>query len=209
MKLILTMIFLGFFNQSVLGADIMERKTDGEFVTISGKVTTVAPDFFKVKMRDETILVEMDDYDWDADGYKLALGDRVVVTGVVDHDFLEKKKIEAGSVYVKNINSYFYANSDDEEDYPYVSTTYFMMSELPDNASVDLKGRVVEVDGREFVLDTGFRKVTIDTSDLIYNPMDDKGYTQVDLGDRLRVTGLVDDQFFDGKEIMANFISEV
>ena len=61
----------------------------------------------------------------------------------------------------------------------------------------------------EFIVDTGFRKVEVDTDTLAYNPLDDKGFTQIDLGDRVRVSGIVDDEFFDGKEVDASYVTEI
>ncbi len=184
-------------------------KSDGEFVTLTGKVTKVGPDAFNLKVNGKTILVEMDDYDWDADGYKLVVGDNVVVTGRVDQDFLEKKKVEAGSVYVKGLNTYFYASSADEEGAPYLTTAYSYLKTLPENALVDIQGKVTDVSGREFTIDTGFRKIKVDTKNLLYNPLDNRGYTQIDKGDRVRVSGRVEDSFFEGKEIKADFVSEI
>ncbi len=203
----LTLIF-GLLLSSA-GLSAIANKADGEYVTLSGKVTEVSADAFMLKTKDKTIIVEMDDSDWDADGYKLVKGDEVVVNGRVDRDFLERNKVEAGSVYVKNLNTYFYASSADEEGAPYLPNIYPYVETLPDNAIVDLQGKVVSVNGRTFVLDTGLRKVTVDTNKLIYNPMDDVGFTKIDKGDRVRVSGVVDDDFFAGKTINTNSIVEL
>ena len=197
-------VFLGYSAEANL-----KNKSNGEWVTISGKITNVERDSFKLKSKNKTTLVEMDDYDWDADGYKLVVGDNVVVTGRVDKDFLEKKKVEASSVYVKGINTYFYANSADEEDISYATPVYTTVTELPESTIADLKGVVTKVDGREFTLNTGLRIIKVDTDELYYNPMDNKGVTQIDVGDNVRVSGLVEDDFLEGKEIEASFVSEI
>ncbi len=189
-----------------------DRKVNGEFITISGKVSNVKADSFNLKTEGRTIFVEMDDYDWDADGYKLVNGDRVVVTGRIDHDFLERKKIEAGSVYVKGINTYFFASSDDEEgpgNYStYLYPDYSGLKMLPENTHAHLSGTVTKINGRKFTLDTGLRKVVVDTSNLIYNPLDNVGYTQVDKGDFVSVSGSVDENFFGKKELDAGYVVE-
>ncbi len=187
----------------------LKNKADGEFITISGKVTNVKPQSFSLKVDDKNILVEMDDWDWDADGYKLVNGDRVVVTGRVDKDFLEKSKIEAGSVYVKNLNTYFYASSLDEEGAPYLSTSYVYNNTLNDGSHVDVFGRVTSIDGRDMMVDTGVRKLKVDTSTLIYNPMDNIGYTKIEEGDYVRVGGVVDVGYFNSKEIEASYLNEI
>lgn len=186
------------------------EKTNGEAITISGKVTNVKANTFNLKTADRNILVEMDDYsNWVADGFKLRDGDEVVVYGRVDQDLFEKKKIEAGTVYVKNINTTFYANSADEEDRSYTPTNYGYFSGLKEGAFVDLKGRITQVSGREFVLDTGIRKVTVDTKSLLYNPLDKKGFTRLEPGDLVRVTGTVEDEYFDSKEVSAATVIEL
>ena len=196
-------------DQQALGA--LNQKTDGEYVTLSGKVTSVSANAFQLKVGTEKILVEMDDYDWDSDGYKLVVDDQVIVLGRVDHDFLEKKKVEAGSVYVKSLDTYFYASSADEEGSPHIFLGYASLAELPENAVVDLQGTVTKINQEEkkFALNTGFREVTVDTSDLKFDPLDNAGFTQIDRLDRVRVSGLVDDDFFDGKEVEANFLTEI
>lgn len=187
-----------------------DEKTNGEAITISGKVTNVKANTFNLKTADRNILVEMDDYsNWVADGFKLRDGDEVVVYGRVDQDLFEKKKIEAGTVYVKNINTTFYANSADEEDRSYTPTNYGYFSGLKEGAFVDLKGRITQVSGREFVLDTGIRKVTVDTKSLLYNPLDKKGFTRLEPGDLVRVTGTVEDEYFDSKEVSAATVIEL
>ena len=184
-------------------------KKDGEFVTMSGTVKDVKADSFNLKTKNQMILIEMDDNDWDADGYKLVAGDEVVVSGVVDQDFLEKKKIEAGSVYVKSLNTYFYASSMDEEGAPYLSPTYANISTLPEDSIVELTGKVTSINNREFNVYTGLREVTIDTKGMLYNPMDDKGFTRIEKGDRVTVSGIITDNFFGKREIDANTLYEV
>lgn len=187
----------------------LSAKKDGEFVTISGTVKNVKADSFQLKSKDHIIFVEMDDNDWDADGYKLVNGDEVVVNGVVDKDFLEKKKIEAGSVYVKGLNTYFYASSMDEEGAPFLSPTYANIATLPEHTVVELTGKVTNINNRTFTVNTGLREIVVDTKSLIYNPMDDKGFTQIDLGDRVNVTGDISDNFFDQRQVDASSLYEV
>jgi hypothetical protein len=57
----------------------------------------------------------MDDWDWYAEGKNLIDGDKVTVYGRIDDDFFETTSIEASSVYVESLGSYFYASAADEE----------------------------------------------------------------------------------------------
>lgn len=187
-----------------------DSKSNGEHITLSGTVRDVKANSFHLKTGNKDILVEMDDYNkWSADGFKLVNGDQVVVNGRIDQDFLEKKKIEAGSVYVKNINTTFYADSADEEDLPYVPSTYLSIKTLPEGAQADIQGQVTDVSGREFTVDTGVRKVTVDTQKMLYNPLDERGFTKLKKGDRVRVSGVVEDNFFENKELSANSVLEL
>ena len=52
-----------------------------------------------------------------------------------------------------------------------------------------LRGTIVAIDGRKCTIDTGKRKVEIDTIEMFYNPLDDKGYQKIKIGDYVQVTG--------------------
>ncbi|MGM0425831.1 MAG: hypothetical protein ACQEQ7_01185 [Thermodesulfobacteriota bacterium] len=82
----------------------------------------VQEDSFTLDYGEGTVLVEMDDWDWyDEEGTVLE-GDKVTVYGKIDDDLYEATSIEASSVYVENLGTYFYASSADEEyddDYDY------------------------------------------------------------------------------------------
>lgn len=206
--LLLVFSFFSMFSHSVMAQ--LATKSDGEFVTLTGKVSDVKAQSFTLNTSGNKVLIEMDDYDsWAADGFKLVAGDQVVVSGKVDRDILEKKKVEAGSVYVKNIDTYFFANSDDEEDFTFVPTYYSLLGTLPEGAQMDLQGRITAVQGREFTVDTGVREIVIDTEKMAYDPLDNKGFMKLKVGDRVRVSGKVEENLFEVKEIAANYIVEI
>jgi uncharacterized protein YdeI (BOF family) len=175
-------------------------KKDGSWISISGTVTTVGPDAFNLDYGEGLVTVEMDDWDLDADGYKLLEGDDVTVYGRVDDDFLETTSIEAGSVYVKGLNTFFYANSADEETLPAAATVTVVDYDLK------LTGEVASVDGREFTIDTGPREMRVDTIMMSYNPMDDEGFQKIEVGDRVSVTGDIDVDTWEKRELMAETI---
>jgi uncharacterized protein YdeI (BOF family) len=89
--------------------------TDGNWINLSGTVLSTAPSTFALDYGPGNITVEMDDWDWYQEGKALVPGDQVVVTGKVDDDLYQSKRIEASSVYAKNLNTYFYASGADEE----------------------------------------------------------------------------------------------
>jgi len=175
-------------------------RADESWISISGTVGTVSPDTFTLDYGDGIVLVEMDDWDYDADAYKVMQGDKVVVTGMIDDDLFESTSIEASSVYVEDLNTYFYANPADEEDYWASVTMPIAISETT------VIGTVTEVGDHEFVVDTALRELTVETTGMLYNPLDDEGYQKIRVGDRVRVSGEIDVSFFEGRELMAESI---
>ncbi|HSO21962.1 MAG TPA: hypothetical protein VLT81_03585, partial [Chondromyces sp.] len=137
--------------------------------------------------------------DRDADGYKLIEGDKVTVNGVIDDGLFETRTIEASSVYVEKLDTYFYASAADEEGDAFV--TYW--SPVVVSRTV-VQGTVTEVNDEEFVLNTGARTVTVEVDEMPYNPLDDEGYQKVDVGDRVSVTGTMDYDLFEGRELVAD-----
>ncbi|NGX16471.1 hypothetical protein [Wenzhouxiangella sp. XN24] len=173
---------------------------DDSWISISGEVETVSPDVFTLDYGDGMITVEMDDGDRDADAYKLLKGDKVTVYGVIDDDLFETRSIEASSVYVENLNTYFFASAVDEEDMFVTFTTPIVVSELI------VQGTVTNVGFDQFSIDTGTREITVETDDLAYNPLDDEGYQQISEGDVVRVTGEIEADFMMGRVVSADTV---
>jgi len=184
---------------ATLAVDPYERP-DATWISISGTVEAVTADSFTLDYGDGMVTVEMDDGDRDADGYNLVRGDEVTVNGMIDDDLFETTTIEASSVYVENINTYFYASSIDEEDTFVTVTTPVVISE------VVVQGRVTEISDDEFVLDTGVRSLRVEVEELPSNPLDKEGYQQIQVGDRVSVAGDIDHDFFEGRELVADSV---
>lgn len=198
-------IFLTVMSSPLIGANPY-TKPNNSWITISGTVDNVSSDRFQLDYGDGKITVEMDDGDRDADAYKLLRGDKVMVSGKIDRDLFEKSKIEAGSVFVENIGTTFYASSIDEEDPGYL-VHYQVMPIIP--SSTIVRGQVTKVDGREFVLQTGDAELKVNTASMKFNPMDDKGYLKIDKGDQLTVYGRMAESFFSGRVLRADSIIEM
>jgi hypothetical protein len=104
-------------------------------------VKNVTPDTFTLDYGKGVVTVEMDDGHRDADAYKLFEGDKVTVNGKIDDDLYETTKIEASSVYVEKLGTYFYASPVDEEDvFFYTVTTPVVVGDLT------VRGTVTDVD---------------------------------------------------------------
>lgn len=196
---ILTITAAAFLAMPAIAAD-PATKADDTWISVSGTVKSVAPDTFVLDYGKGTIPVEMDDGDNDADAYKVVAGDKVTVNGMIDDDLFERKTIEASSVYVEGLNTYFYASAVDEEDTFVTVTTPVVIS------SAVLQGTVTGVSGREFTLDTGSRMVTVDTVDMTYNPLDDEGFQKIKKGDRVSVAGMFDADLFEARKFDATSI---
>lgn len=187
-----------------VNAQDLEDETDGSWVAISGKVVSHTPSQFVLDYGEDTVLVETDDWDSLGDGWRISEGDDVTVYGIVDDDLYERRTIEAGSVYVEDLNTMVTAPvPDDEEGAPFATYTYFS---IPADYDFQIAGTVTSVSGREFTVDTGTRKVTVDTIQMGYNPLDDIGFQKIDTGDFVSVSGDLDIDVFDGRELSAESI---
>lgn len=179
---------------------------DDTWISLSGTVTSTTPDTFLLDYGDGLVTVEMDDWDWDADAYKLLPGDRVTVYGVVDDDLFETTTIEASSVYVEGLGTHFYASAADEEngvyEPGYVTGLPVVVS------STTIRGTVVDVDELqdEFTVDAGLNDITVDVDEMLYDPLDDEGYQKIEEGDRVSVTGQMETEFFEGRELVADSV---
>lgn len=173
---------------------------DGSWVSIGGTVTSAGTESFMLDYGDGMITVEMDDWDAWGDAWPISSGDQVTVYGAVDDDLYEAATIEASSVYVENLNTYFYASAADEEEFD----AFYMMSPV-EVGSMTLVGTVEEVSPEvgEFVIDSETRQVSVDVDPLLYDPLDDQGFQQIEVGDRVSVTGVVDYEMLDGHEFDA------
>lgn len=177
---------------------------DETWISMSGTAVDVQPASFTLDYGEGTVLVEMDDWDWYGDTAGILDGDKVTVYGKIDDDFYETTSIEASSVYVESVGTYFYASAADEEyadDYDYwVSSAPIVVGQTV------VRGTVTSVTGREFTIDAGLQTITVDTIGMPYNPMDDKGYQQIDVGDYVSVSGDMDYDFWDERELMADSV---
>ncbi|WP_201244215.1 hypothetical protein [Halochromatium salexigens] len=176
---------------------------DDSWISVSGTVESVTHDAFVLDYGEGVMTVEMDDGDRDADGYRLVRGDNVTVNGRIDDDLFEARTLEASSVYVENIDTYFYASAFDDEAINDVIVTVQTPVVI---SATTVQGTVTEVGSEEFVVDTGLSKVRVEVDELAYNPLDDEGYQKIEVGNRVSVTGQIDDDLFEGRELVADSV---
>lgn len=203
---LLSVALLGVFLAAPASAQDPHEAPDDTWISVTGTVESVSADEFVLDLKEgghygeNLLIVEMDDGDRDADAYKLLPGDTVTVYGIIDDDFFEMRTIEASSVYVRNLDTYFYASAIDEED-------TFVTIALPVVSAMVLQGVVTEVNDDEFKLHTGYREITVEVEEMPYNPLDDVGYQKIEVGDRVSVTGEMDYDFLEGRELVAETIT--
>lgn len=187
------------------------QKADGSWISIDGTVVSPKAEHFMLDYGTGVITVEMDDWDDYGEAYALMDGDRVTVFGRVDDDLFEVASIEAGSVYVKSLNTFFHASAADEESYV-IPITYVALESKPlDSSATTMNGTVKKVDRdeKEFVMDMAGVEITVETDGLGYDPLDNLGFQQIDKGDKVSVTGKLDYEFFDGQVLKADFVTTV
>jgi uncharacterized protein YdeI (BOF family) len=168
-------------------------RADNTWISIDGTVESVLADSFSLDYGPGTITVEMDDRDRDAEGYKLMSGDKVRVSGRVDKQLFADTSIEASSVYVENLGTYFFASSADEEDRALTNTWPLQV------ASVTLRGTVKDVNENSFTVSSTGGEIKVETDRLPYDPLDSAGYQRIEPGDFVMVSGDMDTEFFDAQ----------
>lgn len=181
-------------------------KPDESWISLSGKIDSVQRGAFTLNYKNGaagSIKVEVDDWDWRNEAKPLKAGQKVTVYGEIDDDLFETRTIEASSVYVQDLGTYFYASSADEEIGDY---DYWVDYDPIEIGRTNVRGTVTSIDGREFTVNTGLRRVSVDTDEMAYNPLDNEGYHRIDVGDYVSITGNVDDDFWEGTEIKAKYI---
>jgi hypothetical protein len=57
-----------------------------------------------------------------------------------------------------------------------------------------------------FTIDTGAKELTVETDALMYDPLDDEGFQQIEVSDVVSVDGVVDEDFFTNNDLIADRI---
>lgn len=181
---------------------------DASLVTLSGTVAAPEDDGFDLDYGSGTIRIEM--HGWDSYNKARALmdGDSVTVYGRTGDDFFERGSIEAGAVYVDQLNSYFYASSADRRAAAY-RPDLWVAPRLTPVSEITLRGQITAVDrdDRSFTLRAGGDDIEVETHLLGYNPVDDKGFQRIDRGDWVSVSGTLDWQLIDARVMSAGSLT--
>jgi uncharacterized protein YdeI (BOF family) len=177
----------------------LDTAPNNSWITVGGRVVSAAADSFVLDYGYGRITVEMDDWDWYREGTALRPGDEVSVTGRIDQDLFEKRKIEASSVFVKNLNTRFFASSADEED-----STIQLVAQPPASAFAGASGFVTGISGRMMTIGSGPAAIRVSTAGMPDNPLDDVGLVKVKVGDHVQAWGRLTLGPGDKSEILAS-----
>lgn len=178
-------------------------KDDGQWITISGKVTEAAVHTFKLDYGKGAITVEMDDYDREIEGFNLVVDDRVIVTGRVDADAGQNRTIEAASVYVKNVKKSFFANPDDEEE-----VIRKLRKATVEGSGVVITGKIIGTAPNFLTIDTGYQVFDVTTAVINGNPTTNLKSLKLEKGDTVTVYGAITDGFVDSGKIVASNLAK-
>jgi len=72
-----------------------------------------------------------------------------------------------------------------------------------------VRGSVSAVGDDQFTVDMEGTELTVSTDALGYDPLDDLGYQRIEQGDRVSVSGDMEEGFFGGTELAADAIVEL
>jgi uncharacterized protein YdeI (BOF family) len=179
-------------------------RPDRSWIRLDGTVVSTAPESFELDFGDGVVTVEMDDWDRANEARPMRANDKVIVYGRIDQDLHRRKAVEAAGVYVESLGTTFFASAADEESVGLWPRTDIQLGRM------EVNGRIAAISGKLVELDTGAGgKVTIDVSQLGYDPLDDEGFQQLDVGDRIRVIGQLRSAYFASNSLIAERIVSV
>lgn len=171
-------------------------RLEGSYISLQGKVAAATPESFELNYGEGIITVEMDHWEWYPDAYASFEDNDVTVHGYVDEGFYDGKTIIASSIYIDQIGTYFYPSGIDE-------MSAAAIAGPPGDFDLKITGKVTSVRKGELTIDSGDRKLTVDTGQLEFNTLDDQGFRRIDIGDRVAVFGDLNQDLFEEREICA------
>ncbi len=181
-----------------LMAENLPKEEDNSWISLQGTVVKTDKTGFELDYGSGFVWVQMNDWKWYNTNHPIEEGDKVRVNGVVE-DNQDKIIVVADNIYVRDLNTYFFTEGGDD----------IFQPAIEQERVFQLSGIIVSTDNRRFTMNLGSRKVIVDTGNLPYNPVDDKGYQQLKVGDTVYVTGELkkDNSPFNSNFIMADTVT--
>lgn len=175
----------------------LEARPEDSWVTLNGRVVSPNPSGFTLDYGRGQIPVSMDSWAWYQSDHDRIDGNRVTVYGRIDDGALQRKSIDASSVYVQNLNTFFYAKPGAGEVQEMVTYSYNIIPVGYSDTRVTGIVQDFDASARTITVDQGAAQVLVDLSQLPYNPLDEEGYQRIEEGDRVLVAGDMQSGFFE------------
>lgn len=172
-----------------------QARADDSWVTLTGRVRSPTATGFMLDYGRGQIPVSMDSWSWYRSDYNQMAGNRVTVYGRIDDAAMQRRSIDAGSVYVENMNTFFYASPTDEQDIAAYAYNIIPVGYSPTRVTGIVQN--FDTTAKTIMVDQGAATVLVDLSQLPYDPLDDDGYQQIQEGDRVLVAGEMESGFFE------------
>lgn len=202
-KTLLSAIVFALLSSSALALKEPEKVDKSSWVALTGRVTSSEETRFTLDYGDGTLTVNLKDWASYNTHFELGTGDKVTVYGRVNKGLYESSSIDPASIFVEDLNSYFYATPTDEGEFGgWAIKTDYEPGQVVYIGTVESVSRV----RGSFTLDTGDIELTVDTTNMLYDPLDDEGFQQIAVGDRVSVEGGIDDDFFGSNEMTADSV---
>ena len=164
------------------------------WITLTGEVTDVDSKFFTLDYGDGTIFVELHNTDLDAQAYEELEGKDVMVTAQLDDGLFTDSRIVAQSVFVDELETTYLADDVDQHSADmYLSAANSL--DVDDEEMV-LVGTVQSIGKKALQLKVGDSTLTVELDDLDDMPLDQDGKLTLIKGERVRVTGEMEEEFF-------------
>ncbi|WP_416397445.1 hypothetical protein [Allohahella sp. A8] len=229
MKTLMTAAVLGLgATQALADPKPLSSYQEGDTAVLTGTVIGIDGDDFTLDFGGDTIEVELEGWTWGADvSQYLKAGDEVVVSGTVEDGWFDNREIEANNIYLTATRDYYYVvdtspayvgaveadvnrqgstQGQDQQQVQNQQQGQNQNQDLTEGTYISTRGEVTKVSGREFTVESDGKTLTIDTAEMMYNPLDKAYGEPIEQGDRVYVYGEVDDEFFSKKEISANSV---
>lgn len=164
------------------------------WITLTGEVSAVDSKFFTLDYGDGNIFVELRDTDLDSNAYAKMKGEEVMVTARLDDGMFSSERLVAQSVIVDGMDTVYLAESVNQASADlYLSTASNI--EFDDEEMV-LVGTVKSIGKEALQIDVGDTTLTVELDELEDAPVDADGYLTLMKGERVRITGELEDDFF-------------
>lgn len=213
-------------NNDTMSAAAVENMEDQSPIVLTGTVGEIRSDEFDLRYQGNKITVELDRFGWQSEEATKILrpGELITVSGYIDDDLFEGREIEAYNVRLNDRDLYYYtttmipvydytydhqAFNNDARNTNAAANTRSSNNTMEDGAYVTMTGTVSGISGDEFTLTSNKRSMTVDVSELGYEPFAEDRYQRIADGDRVYVYGQVTDEFFDSKEIVASSMTKL